>query len=435
MSRRASLLVTAAVALMAGYVLGGPWASAQQRGATAASVAAVPNQIGGQDIFGAYEVVAGWPKDLSTIPGHEAWTFGAGSSVFAESPNRVYAVEHGELPAIKRPMTRKLSDMGPSIFFPIGRLPWRDTTSSSPPGNGGSGALAEGGMEAWARAGNKMGVDARWEHNILVFDGAGNLLPDTANFMQWDAAMQRPHFITISPYDPQKNVWFVDDHKHVIYKFTNDGKTKLLMLGTYGEPGADDKHFNRPTYLDFFPDGGFVVADGYNGTRVVKFDKNAKYVTAWGEKGTNQTDTRPGYFNNVHGIAVDPMTRRVFVNDRGNHRAQVFDENGKFLNQWRFGDNPSDIHMFHITGDRFLWAADRGTSKILKYDLDGHFLYSWGTWGDFPGGMWGVHDFSVDQEGNVYVSEVDKGGVQKYRPRPGANPAFLMGKPVRAAWQ
>ena len=435
MYRRMLIVVTCVAGLAAAYLLGNPGVLAQQGGGQSGSIAAVANQKGGQDVFGPYDVVAGWPKDLSTMPGHEAWTFGGGSSVFAESPDRIYVIQHGELPNITRPQTRKLSDMGPSLFFPIGRLPWRDTTSSSPPGNGGTGALAETGMEAWAKAGNKMGVDARWEHNIMVFDGAGNLLPDTANFMQWDAAMQRPHFITISPYDAQKNVWFIDDHKHMIYKFTNDGKTKLLSLGTYGVPGADETHFNRPTFMDFFSDGGFVVADGYNGTRVVKFDKNAKFVMAWGEKGTNNTDTRPGFFNNVHGIAVDPMTRRIFVNDRGNHRAQVFDENGKFLDQWKFGDGPSDVHMFHITADRFLWAADRGTSKILKYDLEGHFLYSWGSWGDFPGGFWGVHDFSVDQQGNFYVSEVDKGGAQKFRPRPGANPAYLAGKPVRSAWQ
>ena len=32
----------------------------------------------------------------------------------------------------------------------------------------------------------------------------------------------------------------------------------------------------------------------------------------------------PGYFNGVHGIAVDPATNDVFVNDRYNHRIQVF---------------------------------------------------------------------------------------------------------------
>ena len=113
---------------------------------------------------------------------------------------------------------------------------------------------------------------------------------------------------------------------------------------------------------------------------------------------------------------------------------QIFSETGAFLDQWRFGNAPSDIHLFNITADGYLWAADRGTNKILKYDLDGQFLYAWGTWGDFPGGMWGVHGMTVDQDGNFYVAEVDNGGVQKYTPRPGANPDFLVGQPVRAAW-
>jgi len=396
--------------------------------------AAVPSEKGGQDIFGAYDVVAEWPKDLTTIKGHEQWTFGAGQSVFAESPNRIFVLQRGELPALGRPKTIALPQLGVNLAFPIGRLPWRDATTASPPGNGGTGQPAEGGMEAWEKGagGRKFGVDARWEHNIMIFDGQGNLV-DSWN--QYDSMLQRPHFVAISPYDPMKHVWIVDDHKHVVHKFTNDGMTKVMTIGTYGEPGADDKHFNRPTFMDWFPDGSFVVADGYNGTRVVKFDKDGKYLTAWGQKGEAGKETRPGYFNNVHGIAVDPKTRRVFVNDRGNKRAQVFDENGKFLSEWSFGRDPADIHLFHIFSDGYLWAADRGTSKMLKYDLDGNFMYSWGTWGDFPGGMWGVHGFAVDQEGNVYVAEVDNGGAQKYRPRKGANPAMMLGKPLRVAWK
>ena len=38
-------------------------------------------------------------------------------------------------------------------------------------------------------------------------------------------------------------------------------------------------------------------------------------------------------------------------------------------------------------------------------------------------------------EGNFYVSEVDKGGAQKFRPRPGVNPNYLIGKPLRVAWK
>ena len=74
-----------------------------------------------------------------------------------------------------------------------------------------------------------MGVDARWEHCIMVFDGAGNLIE---SWNQWDAKLQRPHFVAISPYDAQKHVWIVDDHKHVdsqVHQRRQDG-------------GADDRH-------------------------------------------------------------------------------------------------------------------------------------------------------------------------------------------------
>ena len=377
MRTRVAILGAALIGLAAGYFLASPHVDAQQNAPF--RMAAVPSERGGQDMFGPYEIVADWPKDLSTLPNHQAWTFGAGQSVFAESADRVYVLDRGELPNIMRPRTKKLDDLGPSLSFPIGRLPWRDATSASLPGNGGTGQLAEEGIQAWERAGNKMGVDARWEHCILVFNGKGELVE---SWTQWDSMLQRPHFVAISPYDPQKHVWIVDDHKHAIHEFSNDGKTKIRTIGTYGVPGADDKHFNRPTFMDWFPDGSFVVADGYNGTRVVKFDKN-----------------------------------------------------GKFLDQWRFGDNPSDVHLFHIMSDGYLWAADRGTNKVLKYDLNGHFMYSWGTWGDFAGGMWGTHGFSVDPDGNFYVAEVDNGGAHKYTPRQGANPAYMVGKPLRVAWK
>jgi hypothetical protein len=41
---------------------------------------------------------------------------------------------------------------------------------------------------------------------------------------------------------------------------------------------------------------------------------------------------------------------------------------------------------------------------------------------------------SVDQEGNLYLAEVNAGRAQKFRPRAGVHPALLVGAPVRAAW-
>jgi len=432
--QRTAWLVAAGAAVMAagGLLLHRPAAvQADTKPVTkpGTGFAAVPGSLGGQDITGPYEVVKGWPKDISTLPGNQKWTWGAGQSIYAENPNRIFLLFRGELPKIPRPETQLLPQFGPSIQFPIGRLPVRDATTSALPGGGASGQDPDDGPKLWRGA---VGVDAKWEHCLTVVDANGNIIEQ---WTQWDKIMKRPHYVTINPYDPEKHVWVVDDHMHAIYEFSHDGKQLVKTLGTPTVKGADGTHFNRPTFLAWLPDSTMFVSDGYNGTRVAKFDKDGKFLMDWGMKGNPPDEKRPGYMNNVHGIAVDPKTHRVYVNDRANHRIQVFDENGKYLTEWSMGADPSDIHLIYIGADRTIWAFDRITNKMLKYDLDGHFLYAWGTWGDFPGGFWGIHGFSVDQEGNFYAAEVDNGRVQKFRPRAGANPAFLVSKPVYAAWK
>ena len=426
---RKRVIVLVALVLMAAVVFTAKLRPVEAQQKPGAGFAAIPGQKGGQDIFGPYDIVKDWPQNISALPGNEKWTWGAGQGVYAENPNRVFLLFRGELPNLPRPQTKLLPDFGPSIQFPIGRLPWRDATVSALPGAGGTGQDPDDGPKQWK---GTVGVDAKWEHCVTVVDANGKIIEQ---WTQWDKIMKRPHYVAINPYDPDKYVWIVDDHMHAIYKFTHDGKQLVQTLGTPTVHGADGTHFNRPTFLAWLPDSTMFVADGYNGTRVAKFDKNGKFLLDWGMKGTPPNDKRPGYMNNVHGIAVDPQTRRVFVNDRANHRAQVFDENGKYLYEWSFGEDPSDIHLLYIGADRNLWAYDRGSSKMLKYDLEGHFLYSWGVGGDFAGGFWGVHGFSVDQEGNFYVAEVDSGRVQKFKPRAGVNAAFLVGKPVYSAWK
>ena len=413
-------------AICAGFlasVLLGNWLGrVQGQQPAGAGFAAIPGQKGGQDIFGPYDVVRNWPKPMAdSLPNHEKFTWSTTMDVFAESPNRVFLVQKGELARIdKRPETKWIPEFGPGLVYPVFRLPLRQAGAGS--GSNPIDPPADG----------TPGVDWRWEHCIVVVNAEGKIVED---WTQWDKLFTRPHDVEISPYDPEKNVWVVDAEGHAVYKFSNDGKKLLLTLGTPRQRGDDDTHFNRPTFLVFMDANTMYLADGYDGTRVIKYDMNGKKLLQWGQKGTPPNEKRPGYFNSVHGIAVDPTTRRVYVNDRTNGRVQVFDENGKYLDEWNFGPRPPmDIHSFIVTSDRKLWAADQGTHKILGYDLEGHFVYSWGSWGEYPGGMWGVHGMSSDQEGNFYVAEVNNGRIQKYRPRAGANPAFLVGKPWKGVW-
>jgi sugar lactone lactonase YvrE len=408
----------------------------QQQAKPGQGFAVFPGAKGGQDPFGPYDPVQGWPKPLAmALPNHDGWTYSQATDVFPESPDRVIVLTKGELPTLPRQVpTTWLPQLGPGIRYPPGiGVPLRETASATPscgdlprptPANPNCAALDAGD--------GRPGVDWRWEHVVMVFDHNGNIVED---WSQYDKIWGRPHDIEISPYDPEKNLWIVDADNHFVTKLTHDGKKRLLTLGTPGHPGTDDTHFARPTFMVFMDKNTWYLADGYDGTRVIKYDMDGKKLLQWGEKGTPPNEMRPNYFSSVHGIAVDPTTRRVYVNDRNDGRVQVFDENGKFLDQWSFGPRPPmNIHTIWVGRDHMLWAADQGGNKMLQYDPEGHFTYAWGTQGTCQGCIWGVHGFAVDKDGNLYTAEVRAGRVQKFAPRPGANPAFLIGKPWPSVW-
>ncbi len=417
----------AVMAALAGIAIG--FLLANQNGAendtpavVATSFAAVPGLVGGQDQTGPYEVVPDWPKPLAQLAGHDDWTWGAVQGVFAESPDRVFVLMRGELPALERPEQVPYPNVGPSLSYPVSATPFRNASVGpvTSPGNTGS--------DGWNEWQGTLGVDARWEHCLIVIDAEGNIVEE---WTQWDSIFRRPHSVAINPYDPEKHVWVVDDRQHAVYKFTNDGQRLVQTLGVPGEPGTDETHFNRPTFLTWLPDSTLFVADGYANSRVVKFDRDGNFLLTWGQEGSPPNDMRPGYFNAVHGIQVDPDTRTVYVTDRTNRRIQVFNENGEFLHQFSTG-NPSTPQVLYLSADKNLWVADNATSKIVKFDMQGKFLYSWGSQGQWPGAIWNVHGISVDQEGNLYLAEVNNGRLQKYRPREGANPDFITGAPTRS---
>jgi peptidylamidoglycolate lyase len=371
-------------------------------------------------VTGPYDVVGNWPAPLSQLPGHEKWTWGAVDGIFAQNSNRILVAMRGELPILERPKTVAVPQFGPSLVFPIVGVPFRNASSAplgSPPGYNGS----------WE---GKLGVDARWEHCLFVLNAAGKIVEA---WTQWDTLLKSPHRVLINPYDPEKHIWVPDNERNQIYEFTNDGQKLVFTLGEKDVAGEDDKHFSGPTDMTWLPDGTMFVSDGYVNTRVVKFDKNGKYLMAWGQKGNPPNEKRPGFFNSVHAIASDAK-RRIYVCDTHNRRIQIFDENGKFLTQWYLGEYAS-LDSILITADQNVWISAGRTNKLYKFDPTGRMLYSWGTMGDFPGALWGPHGFSVDPNGNLYIAEATNARVQKFKPRKGATPDSLVGLPVRAAWK
>jgi len=188
----------------------------------------------------------------------------------------------------------------------------------------------------------------RPEPPILKFDKNGKLLK------AWGEGMFNfPHGATV---DPDGSLWVTDARGeggkgHQVFKFSPDGKV-VMTLGKAGVSGSGSDLFDQPTDVVVAPNGTIFVTDSHrNGknNRVVKFDRNGKFLKEWGKKGSG-----PGEISEPHTIALDSRGR-LFVGDRENNRIQIFDQEGKFIAEWRQFGRPSGIS---ITKDDTIYVTD-----------------------------------------------------------------------------
>jgi hypothetical protein len=70
------------------------------------------------------------------------------------------------------------------------------------------------------------------------------------------------------------------------------------------------------------------------------------------------------------------------------------------------------------------------TTEVVKFDTGGRRLFSWNASGPEPGGFGELHELAVDSQGIVYTADNVLGRLQKLRPKPGADPAHLIGPPT-----
>ena len=153
---------------------------------------------------------------------------------------------------------------------------------------------------------------------------------------------------TKSLIDHDGNLWVADngikDGKgQQVFKFSQDGKI-LLTLGKAGVAGPGTDTFDQPTEVAIAPNGDIFVADGHGAAptanaRIMKFDKNGKFIKTWGKKGKGI-----GEFDCPHTLAFDSQGR-LFVGDRQNNRIQIFDQEGRFIAEWKQFGRPSGIFI------------------------------------------------------------------------------------------
>ena len=141
-----------------------------------------------------------------------------------------------------------------------------------------------------------------------------------------------------------------------------------------------------PTWAGTAQDNIFI-SDGYINHRVVKYDKNGRFVR---QVGGAIRGREPYQFSTPHTLAVDAQGN-VYVGDRGNGRVQVFDNNltlraiyDNVGNPWEVCVSPGPHQYLFVSNSNpdsnpaASWAV---TGEVYKMELDGRIVGKFGKAG------------------------------------------------------
>jgi hypothetical protein len=259
--------------------------------------------------------------------------------------------------------------------------------------------LADG--KAW---GTTAGIEIGPQGEIWAIDRCGDGTCDGSNMAavhQIDPKTGRPvrsigaglfampHGLHV---DKDGNVWVTDaaiakkggkPKGQQVIKLSPDGKV-LMRLGTAGVSGGGPTHFHDPGDVITAPNGDIFVADGHGTvapdlppdtvTRIIKFTPDGKFIKAWGSLGSGKSQ-----FRNPHALAFDSKGR-LLVADRVNGRIQVFDQDGKWLTEYRSFNHPSGLFIakngtlyasdYNSEGQKGIYIGDPLTGKLAAFVPD-----------------------------------------------------------------
>src|ERR1700726_1903302 len=135
---------------------------------------------------------------------------------------------------------------------------------------------------------------------LFEFDENGNFLKEIGKGYY---GFEFAHSVRV---DPQDNIWTVDEGTNMVTKFSPEGKVLMVLgrrppaiEGVVATPSGPNKPaekyiFCRPTDVGWDPQGNIFVSDGYCNNRVVKYDKNGRFLA---QSGSEKAGSAPGEFN------------------------------------------------------------------------------------------------------------------------------------------
>jgi DNA-binding beta-propeller fold protein YncE len=266
--------------------------------------------------------------------------------------------------------------------------------------------------------------------------------------------------------DKDDNLWVVDKGTDMVTKFNYKTGKVMMVLGRREEltskwwlPGAERGGASRPGFINGEEDGGFkeptdvawdsqgniYISDGYVHSRVAKFDKYGTWIGTWGHKGPEANQIPgPSEFSTVHNVQVD-KNDHVWVADRSNGRAQVFDTNGNFLREvilnvpvghpggyqplmgHQMPPRPDDMRGGELrpgTPDALcippdnpnvIFFGDVYPGRVYKVNIaDGKVLGWFGHVGRKAGEMGAIHGLACPSENLIYTAEFVAWRAQKF---------------------
>ncbi len=250
---------------------------------------------------------------------------------------------------------------------------------------------------------------------------------------KWSNVFNGPATVAVDP--SGKFVYVADTGNNRIQKFDSNGFDNVAKpVKSWGSAGHNNGEFKNPLGVAVDPSGKFVYVADTGNNRIQKFDRDGGYISQWGSKCIISVGSSPpcvdpdgpdplalgdGQFFSPGGIAVD-LSGNVYVADSQNNRIQKFDNNGKFITTWGsygFGDG-----KFRIAADvavdpagTFVYAVDKGNDRIQKFDSGGKFITKWGSLGQADGQFFAPLNVAVDPSGNfVYISDTQNARIQRF---------------------
>jgi sugar lactone lactonase YvrE len=191
-----------------------------------------------------------------------------------------------------------------------------------------------------------------------------------------------------------------------VVKFDKDGKFVKAFGGGM---------FAFPHGIDVDKDGNVWVTDGNGsngkGHQVVKFSPDGQVLLRLGVPGVPGNDHT--HFNMPSSVLVAP-NGDIFVGDghggMSNNRIVKFDKTGKYLMEWGMkGSAPGEFdtpHALAMDSQGRLFVGNRNNNRIDLFTQDGKFIESWPQFSR-PSGVF------IDQNDVLYVADSESESVSK----------------------